>query len=155
MKAALLLIFLLFGAATGFAQVDCAQTVTGSDAGCTYPHDCLSTNGCTKVTFQAACTGNYDFDVWTKCDNVRCYQCQACAVIFPVNSAQRVGDCHTDRCNQADCNKTCSVPLVAGVEYDLYVCLIPCPGIADDCTDCGNDCAALACVRYGSVATCY
>jgi hypothetical protein len=131
-------------------QPDCFQTpITLSDQGCTYPHNCTETAGCSSMRFTVACTGTYQFDAWVECEE--CKKCESCVNIF--DRGILVGNCHTSRCDLGECTYTCNVTLVAGVQYEMYVCLLPCASDFD-CDLCGN-CAAWGCVRYGQTLPCW
>lgn len=145
------------GMAQGGGGARCWQVVSGSDEGCTADHDCISTDGCTAYTFTASCTGTYIIDAWTRCDNGACDECQSCVNIY--RGADFMVNCHTTNCNGKICEYACSgengVELESGVQYTMYVCLIPCPDGSPSCSDCGDDCTAYGCLRHNTLPECW
>lgn len=123
----LLLSTALWAQGDGGMDCPCEQTVSLLDATCTWPHDCLSTDGCTSTTFVASCTGNYKFNVSIFCEAGNCTDYRVCANVYENGNLVPGGNCHNTPCN-SDCDYLCGVCLHYGHTYTLYVCLIRCTG---------------------------
>ena len=149
MKVFILSLSLVLFGAMAWAQCACNQTITVTDVTCTTPHDCISTTGCTSISFTASCSGEYDFGVALTCGaGLDCSDFNACANVY--EGTTFIENCHDNPCSQ--CSRTCTVCLHAGHNYTLYVCLKPC---ADD-GDCPvtGMCTATGTIKYcGSGAT--
>jgi hypothetical protein len=128
--------------------------ITVSDTGPTVSLTCppANFNGCSSGTFTVPVTGDYAFDVWTKCETTPCANCVCCAVIIPQTDPLTRIPCSVG-CPGGPCTRTCTVSLRAGLNYTLQVCLQHCPTGA---TACNDHCTAVACVRniFGS-GPCY
>lgn len=151
LAAALLAAFLCLGSEGVLAQ--CSDCICASDSTCSNV-SCGSspTANCTRVEFTAACTGDYVLRVHTDCQDSECGGCQTCATVWRVDNGIEYyqSNCHDNNCNTNDCKYTCAgISLSAGSRYALYVCKVPCPGAADDCSECKSVCVAKACLAYG------
>jgi hypothetical protein len=159
MKTGFLVFITLMLSAVTWGQGEsplCTDRVTGTDTGCTGPHNCVSQDGCTSYNFTAACTGTYFIDAWvTDCTtNSSCKNCGSCVNIY--KSGEWRANCHTSACPNGceyKCDGQSGVNLLAGTQYTMTVCLIQCGG--GECSTCGQGCVAHGCVRYGQAATCY
>ena len=134
----------------------CSDFISGTDTGC-MNQNCNSTNGCTSYTFTAACSGIYNFDVWTTCTSGNCYSCRACAMVY--KDGQLVGsNCHAANCMPdagKQCTYHCTITLAADIEYQLWVCLEHCPFDGNNCDDCDASCTAHACLNVGRITPCW
>ena len=139
--------------AQGEDQTDCDQpTISSSDVGCTGPHNCTATTGCSSRNFTVACTGIYSMDAWVTC--AECKKCMSCVNIYENGQLIPGGNCHNLNCDTGDCDYTCTVNLVEGHQYTLYVCLVGCDG--GSCEGCSEDnCTAWGCLRWNAITPCY
>ncbi len=147
------LISLVLGATVIGTAQSCAISVSATDSVCTGFHDCLSTTGCTSISFTANCTGKYDLKAETICSRGDCEDFNACVNVY--EGGTRIGEnCHVLPCS--DCTEMCAsaVCLEAHHNYTLYVCLTPCEP-TDTCSTPGaSSCKALGTVNWNSGATC-
>lgn len=134
----------------------CSDCVCATDNTCSNDMCANTPNAnCTRHEFTAACTGTYTFYVETTCVDDLCSGCQTCASVWKVTGGPEVflAQCETNGCNVTVCNQSCSVSLIQGASYVLYVCKVYCPGGADDCEDCKASCNAVACLSNGAYGT--
>ncbi len=133
---------------------DCSDFISGQDTGCSSIECNNDLTGCSAQAFTASCTATYAFDVWVKCpDGADCGGCEVCAYVYENGQLIQGGSCHNNGCDTGDCNNTCSVNLVSGHSYRLYVCLVKCHD-EPNCDHCNGNCVAYACLRYGQIVPC-
>jgi hypothetical protein len=140
-------VFLCLGMTTeSWACEDC---VCASDNACSN-EACMNTPSanCTRIEFSPECNGAYVLYAETSCGDQYCSGCQCCASVWKLGGGSEtlIGTCETNNCNVSGCTQTSNLSLSSGSVYALYVCKVPCPGIAEDCSECKSACDANACV---------
>ena len=144
--AVMLAVFLCLGNANVFAQ--CAEKICLEDPTCSGPSDdaCDTPNGnCASQAFTAQCTGTYQLKALLLCQ-FNCHLCEVCVMVEEVSTHKILATC-SSVCSNQICNQNCSVDLVQGEAYFLWVCKTPCQG--STCEDCTNtDCNAYGCLCY-------
>jgi len=138
----LLFFCLAISAMNAFGQ--CSICLPLTDATCTYPHDCISTNGCQSVTFTVPCyRDDYCIKVEANCSD--CKYCQVCANVYQGGTRVPNSNTHRQNCGSLDCEDyNCGqgegFELFPNITYTFYVCLTSCS--PNGCEDC--DCAGKA-----------
>lgn len=132
------------------SALSCSEKICLEDSSCSmeWP-DCpfTPTTNCASQAFNATCTGTYTLRALTDCES-NCDGCQVCVMIEKVPTGAIVGSCGTD-CVNDDCDKSCSVDLVAGQAYFLYVCRTPCPYV--NCSHCTSSCHSFGCLCFATL----
>ncbi len=145
MKAPFLLAIGLFSTSAVFAQggggpdESCALCVHTTDATCS--ENCTAqSHDCVTKTFTIPCSGDYSLCAWVTCTEGECSDCQSCVNLF--SGSTLYGHCHIIACNNGDCDNCCTVTLLTGLTYTLYVCKTFCNAGGQGCADCDENCTA-------------